>query len=152
MAPHGTRIIAPDKPDARNLWAPHGKPGCYLGPAMENYHFHQVYINKTRATWISDTVKPPPYKFPMPHTPSADATAQAAQYIIHDMKNPAPAPPYNTKGTEQTAALCRLAEIFRIIQPRPTPAQTLRVIQDKAPPRVNIDNVAPPRVNTTTNP
>ena len=59
---------------------------------------------------------------------------------------------YNTIGTEYTASLRRLAEIFFIIQPLPIPAPNLRVVQDAAPPRMNNYNVAPPRAIMTTNP
>jgi hypothetical protein len=37
MAPPGTRMIAHETPNMRRTWAPHGKDGWYLGPALEHY-------------------------------------------------------------------------------------------------------------------
>ena len=59
MNPPGTRIIAHDKPDSQPSWVPHGQPGWDLGPAMEDYRCHRDYIDRTRATSISDTVEFP---------------------------------------------------------------------------------------------
>ena len=119
---------------------------------MEHYRCHQVYIYKIRSTRISDTVEFPPHKFPMPRISSADEAFQAAQDLIHVLENSAPAETYNAIGTEHTAELCCLVEIFLIIKHIPIPAPTPRVIQDAAPPRVNNENIASPRVTTTTTP
>ena len=56
MATPGTRIFTHNKPDKWPSWAPHVQPGWYLGPEMEHYRCHEVYIDKTRETRISDTV------------------------------------------------------------------------------------------------
>jgi hypothetical protein len=37
MAPPGTIIIAHETPGRRRTWAPHGKDGWYIGPALEHY-------------------------------------------------------------------------------------------------------------------
>ena len=119
---------------------------------MEHYHFHQFYIYKIREAIISDTVEFFLRKFPMPSMSSEDATNQLAQDLIHDLENMAPVATYNTIGTEQTAALRSLAEIFIIVQYRPIPAPTPRVVQDEAPQRANNDNISSPRVITANNP
>jgi hypothetical protein len=48
MAPPGTRIIAHETPNRRRTWAPPGKVGWYIGPALEHYRCYTVYITKTR--------------------------------------------------------------------------------------------------------
>jgi hypothetical protein len=36
MAPPVTRIISHETPNHRRTWAPHGKDGWYIGPALEH--------------------------------------------------------------------------------------------------------------------
>jgi hypothetical protein len=63
MAPPGTRIIAHEKPNRRQTWAPHGQDGWYIGPALEHYRCYTVYITKTRGERVVETVDFPPKKF-----------------------------------------------------------------------------------------
>jgi hypothetical protein len=37
LVPPGMRIIAHETPSRRRTWAPHGKDGWYIGPALEHY-------------------------------------------------------------------------------------------------------------------
>jgi hypothetical protein len=57
MAPPGTRIIAYETPIRRRTWDPHGQDGWYIGPALEHYRCHKVYITKTRGDRIVETVE-----------------------------------------------------------------------------------------------
>jgi hypothetical protein len=57
MAPPGTRIIAHETPARRKTWAPHGQDGWYTGPALEHYRCYTVYITKTRASRVVETVE-----------------------------------------------------------------------------------------------
>eukprot|EP00978_Attheya_sp_CCMP212_P044211 scaffold304053_cov24-Attheya_sp.AAC.1 len=63
---------------------------------MEHYRCHQVYITKTRATRVSDTVDFFPQHYARPKMSSADAAAIAAQDLTHALLYPAPAAPYAT--------------------------------------------------------
>jgi hypothetical protein len=56
IAPPGTRIIAYETPNRRRTWAPNGKDGWYIGPALEYYRCYTVYITKTREECIVETV------------------------------------------------------------------------------------------------
>jgi hypothetical protein len=56
MAPPRTRIIAHETPNRRQTWAPHGKYGWYIGPALEHYRCYTVYITKTRGERVVETV------------------------------------------------------------------------------------------------
>jgi hypothetical protein len=60
MAPPGTIIIAHETSGRRRTWAPHGKDGWYIGPALEHYRCYTVYITKTRSNRIVETVEFPP--------------------------------------------------------------------------------------------
>jgi hypothetical protein len=42
IAPPETIIIAHKTPNSRRTWAPHGKDGWYIGPALENYRYDWV--------------------------------------------------------------------------------------------------------------
>ena len=48
LDPPGTHIIVHEKPKVRVIWEVHGVKGWYLGPSMEHYRCHNVYITKTR--------------------------------------------------------------------------------------------------------
>eukprot|EP00978_Attheya_sp_CCMP212_P038542 scaffold191999_cov45-Attheya_sp.AAC.1 len=85
IAPPGTKIVSHDKLKDRTSWAPHGKVGWYIGPALEHYRCHRVYITKTRAVRVSDTVDFFPQTIRMPQMSSADAATLAAQDL-----NPCP--------------------------------------------------------------
>jgi hypothetical protein len=56
MSPPGTRIISHETPNRRRTWAPHGKDGWYIGPALEHYRCYKVYINKTRSERVVETL------------------------------------------------------------------------------------------------
>lgn len=66
MAIFGMKVVIHEKPDARTSWAPHGKDGFYLGPALTHYRSWRVYVSETGGTRVSDTLAwfPDPYKMP----------------------------------------------------------------------------------------
>eukprot|EP00957_Ditylum_brightwellii_P086275 6565110-Ditylum_brightwellii.AAC.1 len=55
LAPHGTRVIAHDKPKTRTSWGSHGLDGWYIGHAPNHYRCYTVHINNTRRDRIADT-------------------------------------------------------------------------------------------------
>jgi spore maturation protein CgeB len=56
FAPLGCAVQAHVKPDARRTWDAHLQEGFNLGTSMEHHRCFKIYITKTRATRISDTV------------------------------------------------------------------------------------------------
>ena len=56
MAPPGCQVVVHEKPSKRKSWSPPGIDGWYVGPAWDHYRCHEVYIPKTRAFRISDTI------------------------------------------------------------------------------------------------
>jgi hypothetical protein len=112
MAPPGTRIIAHETPNRRRAWAPHGKDGWYIGPALEHYRYYTVYIIKTRGDRIVETVDFFPEKFTLPFPSAQDYATQAAATLTRSLLHPQPAGPFCKVGDEQTIALKRLADIF----------------------------------------
>ena len=57
LAPPGTQIIVHEKPTERETWSTHGVKGWYIGPSMEHYRCHRVYITKTRGELDSDRIE-----------------------------------------------------------------------------------------------
>jgi hypothetical protein len=56
VAPTGCKIISHEKPRKRRTWAPHGKHGYSLGPAMHHYPCQNVYIPATASERNVDTL------------------------------------------------------------------------------------------------
>ena len=56
FAPIGCAIQTHVKPDDRLSWDTRSEPGFNLGTSMEHHCCFRVYVNRTRATRISDTV------------------------------------------------------------------------------------------------
>ena len=59
LSPPGTKVVAFEPPDKRNIWATHGTLGWYIGPELHHYRRWKIYVTKTAATWVCDTVKYP---------------------------------------------------------------------------------------------
>jgi hypothetical protein len=56
FAPPGFKIIAHEKPAKWRTWAPHGKHGYSLGPAMHHYRCQIFYISATASKLIVVTL------------------------------------------------------------------------------------------------
>jgi hypothetical protein len=44
LGPPGCRVVAHEKPAKRKTWAPHGLDGWYVGPALDLYRCHTIWI------------------------------------------------------------------------------------------------------------
>jgi hypothetical protein len=144
LAPPGTRIIARETPGRRITWAPHGKDGWYIGPALEHYRCYTVYITKTRSSRVVETVEFFPHEFKLPFPSSSERATQAAADITHALLHPQPAGPFCQVGDEQAIALKRLADIFG--------SAKLKREKKKLTPQDEVENNAPHRVQTKVSP
>jgi hypothetical protein len=142
LAPPGTKVVAHKKANKCSSWAPHGATGWYIGPALEQYCCHTIFISKTNAKRICDTVKFFPHNFTMPKLSSSDATLHAARDLIC---HPQPSAPPFAIGDQQLVALRQLANIFDAAHPR--------VAGEKEPPQSTglatkpvLTNSPPPQV------
>jgi hypothetical protein len=150
MTPPGTRIIAHETPSSRRTWAPHGKDGCYIGPALEHYRCYTVYITETRGDRIVETVEFFHEKFTLPFPSAQDLAIQAAAYLTRALLHPQLAGPFCKVGDEKTIALKRLANIFEGAKRRKSKVVVSpHRVENAAPPRVQT-TVSPPRVANTT--
>ena len=112
MAPPGTKILIHEKPAQRKSWDPHGTEGWYLGPAMEHYRCYQLFVNKTKAERITDTVEFFPEKVTMPYPTPTDIAIKAAHDLVSVLKQPTPSTPFAHIGHNQLQAIDQLADIF----------------------------------------
>lgn len=118
LAPPGTRVLVHVKPNKRTTWAPHGETGWYIGPAMEHYRCHQVFIPKTNATRIADTVEFFPQNVPLPSLSSHDTLITAALELTEALKNTKPHATIQQLQSETLQALHDLTGIFNKALPR----------------------------------
>ena len=56
LAPMGCAVLVHEKPGKRGSWDPHAVDGWYVGTSPEHYRCHKVWIKKTGAERVSDTV------------------------------------------------------------------------------------------------
>jgi hypothetical protein len=87
-------------------------PLYYLGAALDHYCCYQVYITKTRGTWVVDTVELFPSKTAMPQTSSKYLASIADLELSHALHNPAPADPFNEIASGHFQELRQLSEFF----------------------------------------
>ena len=83
LDPPGTQIIVHEKPTVRGTWAAHVVKGWYLGPSMDHYRCHSVYITKTRGNHDSDCVELFPHNTPLLYNSSSENFIIAAHKLAH---------------------------------------------------------------------
>jgi hypothetical protein len=125
FAPPGCKIIAHEKPGKRRTWAPHGKHGYSLSPAMHHYRCQNVYISATASERIVDTLEFFPHNYQMPQLSSTDRLIMAAKDMTDALQNPHPELPFTRFGDDTILALTDLAAIFKL-KLRQTPSPTPR--------------------------
>jgi hypothetical protein len=131
FSPPGCKIIAHEKPGKRRTWAPHGKHGYSLGPAMHHYRYQNVYIAATASERIVDTLEFFPHNYQMPQLSSTDRLLMATKDMTDSLQNTDPEVPFARVGDDTISALAELAAIFKL-KLRQTPSPTPQA----APPTV----------------
>jgi Reverse transcriptase (RNA-dependent DNA polymerase) len=89
IAPPGIRVLVHEKPSNRGTWAPHALDGWYVGPALESYRCHRVWMWDTRAVRICDTLTWMPTRLSMPTPSSHTVISEHLREIIRLLKQPA---------------------------------------------------------------
>jgi len=83
LAPLGTRVVIAVSPEVRGSWESHGKDGYYVGPALDHYRCHRIWVRESRRVRISDSVS----WHPVGISPSANPpSTQAILDSISDLK------------------------------------------------------------------
>jgi hypothetical protein len=109
---HRTKIVVHEKPNQRRTWDPHGVNGWYSGPATEHYHCYRVFINKTRAERITNTVEFFPQEIEMPFPTPTEVAIEATKTLIRTLQNPVPSTPFAHQPHDRNAAIRTITDIF----------------------------------------
>ncbi|KAG7342946.1 reverse transcriptase RNA-dependent DNA polymerase [Nitzschia inconspicua] len=108
-----------------SAWAPHATDGWYIGPAMESYCCHTVWITDTRRERVTDTVSFFPQSVALPLASPDDLIRASLQDILAILRKPA-ARSTPLLSPSNRHALEQLADIFNCAdephEPHPTPA------------------------------
>jgi hypothetical protein len=123
MAPPGTKIVVHEKPNQQRTRDPHGVNGWYLGPATEHYRNYRVFINKTRAERITDTVEFLPHEIEMPFPTPTKVAIEATKTLICTLQNRSRPPHLPTNHTIAMQPSARTRTYFNLTQPH-KPHQT----------------------------
>jgi hypothetical protein len=106
FAPLGCAVQAHVKPDARRTWDAHLQAGFNLGTSMEHHRCFKIYITKTRATRISDTVFFKHQYITNPEVSPETMVIQAAQQLTSALQGTI------SKENETAEALKKVSELF----------------------------------------
>ena len=114
MAPPGTKVIAHIKPNQRASWAKHGVVGWYIGPSYKHYRCYRVYIPKTGAERIVDTIQLFSTHSETPEWSANDELLQTAENMVKALQHPDVKLKHLNDNKLQ--ALKQLATIFQTAQ------------------------------------
>jgi hypothetical protein len=109
----GCKIIAHETPARLRTWAPHGRHGYSLGPAMHHYICQNIYISATACKRIVETLQFFPHNSPMPQLSSTDRLIMASNDMTNELEHPQPEVPLAQVGDDTITAFTQLAEIFK---------------------------------------
>ena len=112
QAPPGTQAIIHKKPTPRGAWTYHGVKGWYLGPSMNHYWCHDVYVTKTRGERDSDCVEFPPHNNPLPYNSSLENVIITAHELANALKNPEHQAPFPNISKSEMVEIDQLTQIF----------------------------------------
>ena len=117
LAPPGTRDIIHEKPTNRQTWAPYGTDGWYLGPALDHYQCYRVWVPRTHAERIVDTISFFPKTVALPELTQKDAAIQAAWELTHALQQPRFHGPLAQFHDDHLTSLRELSKIFHTLAP-----------------------------------
>ena len=176
IAPLGTSVVIFEPPSTRASWAPHGKVGWYVGPAMSHYRCFSILVKDTNAVRVTDTLAWHPREIPFPMYHPHEAVAEAIDALalaITNLSSPStmPSAAHDTpqplipdhRSTQLLKDLHELQQIFQIRAPvstmslpaERTDANVQRVVDSLHPSTVAADQrvavVAPGQPQDTSN-
>ena len=105
LSPPGKKVVDYEPTDNRNSWATNVTLGWCIGLALNHYRCWKIYVTKTSATWVCDTVKFFSKQFNMPSLSSADTETGAALEITVALQHPHTNIPYAPLSDNTITAL-----------------------------------------------
>ena len=109
FAPLGCSVMAHVKPKNRRTWDVHGEVGFNIGTSMEHHRCFKVYIVKTRATRISDSVFFKHQYITNPQVTPETLVMKAASELTSALKGTV------SQDAETADALQRVSDLFHKI-------------------------------------
>ena len=106
FAPIGCAVQVHVKPGNRRTWDTHTEAGYNLGTSMEHHRCFKIYVSKTRATRVSDTVFFKHQYITNPVVSPESLVVAAAQQLTTALKGNIPA------GNETAEALKKVSVLF----------------------------------------
>ena len=106
FAPIGCAVQVHVKPTNRRTWDTHTEAGYNLGTSMEHHRCFKIYVTKTRATRVSDTVFFKHQYITNPVLSPESLVVAAAQQLTTALKGNIPT------GNETAEALKKVSELF----------------------------------------
>ena len=143
------------KPKNRRTWDNHGEVGFNIGTSMEHHRCFHVYIIKTRATRISDSIFFKHQYITNPQVTPETLVLKAAAELTSALKGTV------SRETETADALAKVSELFAKIAEAKASRTMAREQRNKnrthpaarpavPPPRVEQPRAPPPRVQVPT--
>ena len=131
LAPPGIKVLAFEDPTMRESWSPHGREGFYIGPALDHYRCHRIYLTDTKRVRIVDTCSWHPSHLLLPGPSPMDDLSAATRDLSSAFQRCADTPhilvnqrqPLASIGESLTTALTQLHDTF---QPTPDPIPPLQ--------------------------
>ena len=99
-------------PKDRKTWDCHALEGQYLGPTMDHYKCHRIYIPATRGERTPDTVEFHPTYCKMPYASSIEEAKMVIKELIAAIQKAQPPSPYSLRNEEVTR-IKKLSNIFK---------------------------------------
>jgi hypothetical protein len=109
FAPLGCSVMAHVKPKNRRTWDVHGEVGYNIGTSMEHHRCFKVYIVKTRATRVSDSVFFKHQYITNPQITPETLVMKAASELTSALKGTV------SRDAETADALTKVSELFQKI-------------------------------------
>jgi len=109
FAPLGCSMMAHVKPKNRRTWDVHGKVGYSIGTSMEHHRCFNVYIVKTRATRVNDSVFFKHQYITNPQITPETLVMKAAAELTSALKGTV------SQDVETADALAKVSELFQKI-------------------------------------
>jgi hypothetical protein len=109
FAPLGCLVMAHVKPKNRRTWDVHGEVGYNIGTSMEHHRCFNVYIVKTRATRVSDSVFFKHQYITNPQITPETLVMKAAAELTSALKGTV------SQDAETADALTKVSELFQKI-------------------------------------
>ena len=106
FAPLGCAVQAHVKPNDRRTWDARADAGFNIGTSMEHHRCYRIYISKTRATRISDTVAFQHQYITNPTLSPESRVIAAAQQLTAALKGSI------HTGNDTAVALTKVSELF----------------------------------------